>query len=80
MYDPGVLHDYFHYRLHCAGDELLREILIQKFGHVPSDIGEEMRHCHELILLEDWVQAANTSESLDDFRYYILHIAPVLID
>jgi hypothetical protein len=80
VYDPGVLDDYFHYRLKCAGVELLREIMIGKFGHVPPDVAEETRHCHDLVLLKDWVMAANTAESLDEFRYYILHLAPVLID
>ena len=78
MYDPGVLHDYFHYRLPCAGKELLKEILVQKFGHVPADIAEELRHCHELDLLEDWVMAANEIESLDGFRYYVFHVAPAI--
>jgi len=78
MYDPHVLHDFFHYRLHCAGTALLSEILVQKFGAVPPDIADELRHCHEFELLEDWVQNANAAESIDAFRDYILHVAPTI--
>ena len=80
MYDPGVLRDYFHFRLLCAGEELLKEILVKKFGDVPPDIAAEFRYCHELDLLEDWVMAANEAESLDGFRYHVFHVAPASIN
>ena len=76
MYDPGVLRDYFHDRLQCAGEQLASEILVKRFGRAPADIAEEMRHRHDLELLETWALAANAAESLDAFRHYILHTAP----
>lgn len=78
--DPGILHDYFYYRLHCAGEELFKEILIKRFGHVPTDVAGELRYCHDLELLKDWILAANSAESLDGFRHYIFHTAPATIE
>ena len=76
MWNSGVLADYFHYRLKSAAEELLVEVLTKKFGQAPPDIAEEMRHCHELDVLKDWVMTANTAESLDLFRKYILQTNP----
>lgn len=80
MYDPGVLRDYFNFRLRCAGEALLKEILLKRFGHVPEDVAAELRHCHDLEQLEDWTLAANATESLDGFRNYIQNVAPVVIN